>query len=259
MPAGPVTYRVASRGPCEVDVAAWGPGAGELLESVPRLFGEHDDAAAFRPRHPLLAAAHRRLVGLRVPRTNRVLESLIPAILEQRVVGPDATAAWRWLVRRYGDPAPGPAPAGMRVMPPAATWRRVPSWDWHRAGVDGSRSRTVLRAAGVAERLDECAALPLPQAYRRLTAVPGIGVWTAAQVGCRAFGDADALPIGDYNLTRLVGWALAGRRLGDEEIVAFMDEWRPHRYRVVRLLELTPAARIPRFGPRLSRQRYQTL
>ncbi len=177
----------------------------------------------------------------------------MPAVLEQKVTGKEAFAAWRWLVLRHGTPAPGPAPDGMRVPPPADVWRRVPSWDWHRAGVDPKRARTVCEAARVAGRLEEAVGMTPDDAARRLRAVPGIGVWTVAEVAQRALGDADALSVGDYHLAAAVGWALLGRPVDDDGMVELLEPWRPHRYRVVRLLGAA-GARKPRFGPRMTVQ-----
>ena len=250
---GAATYRLSSRGLHEVRCDAWGPGAEEVVAGLADLLGGRDDPAGFDPAHRLLRDAHARHPGLRVPRTGRVLEALVPAVLEQKVTGREARAAFRRLVQRYGEPAPGPAPDGMRVPPSADVWRRVPSWDWHRAGVDPKRTRTVLAAVGVAGRLEECVGLAPADAARRLRAVPGVGVWTVAEVGQRALGDADALSVGDVHLSSYVGWALAGRPLDDDGMVALLERWRPHRYRVVRLLECA-GVRAPRFGPRLTVQ-----
>ena len=49
-------------------------------------------------------------------------------------------------------------------------------------------------------------------AERRLRAIPGVGVWTAAEVRQRAHGDPDAVSFGDYHIAKDVGWALAGLR-----------------------------------------------
>ena len=95
-------------------------------------------------------------------------------------------------------------------------------------------------------RVDRCA-----------SAVPGIGAWTVAEVAQRALGDADALSVGDYHLSSFVGWALVGRPLDDDGMVALLERWRPHRYRVVRLLECS-GFRKPRFGPRLTVQDHRT-
>lgn len=253
MASGPVTYRLSQPGLQQVECRAWGAGAGELVGGLPDLLGARDLADGFVPGHPLLEQTARALPGLRVPRTGRVVEALVPAVLEQKVTGKQARAAFRELVLRHGTPAPGPAPAGMRVPPTAEAWRRVPSWDWHRAGVDPKRSRTVCQAVQVAGRLEEAVGMAPADAERRLRAVPGIGAWTAAEVAQRALGDTDALSVGDYHLSQFVGWALAGRPLGDDEMVALLEPWRPHRYRVVRLLECSGVGQ-PRFGARLTVQ-----
>jgi 3-methyladenine DNA glycosylase/8-oxoguanine DNA glycosylase len=258
--SGPVSYRLSQRDLSEVSADAWGPGAAELISGLPTLLGCRDRPETFDPRLALLCNAHTRLVGFRVPCTGRVMESLIPAVLEQKVIGLDAAAAWRRLVMRYGDPAPGPAPAGMRVPPHAERWKALPSWDWHQAGVDGRHARTARICATYADKLETAATPEDPEAlYRLLLALPGVGPWTAAQVGHRALGDADALPIGDYHLASMTSWALAGATLAEDQVEAFYEPWRPHRYRVVRLLELTPGTHRPRRGPRLSRQDYRRI
>ncbi len=254
LPTGPVSYRLLQRGPRTIFCEAWGPGAPELVTGLPELLGGRDDPAGFEPGHPLLHEAHRHHPGLRVPRTGRVFEALVPAVLEQKVTGRQARAAWRWLVGRYGTPAPGPVPPGLRLPPGPEGWRRIPSWDWHRAGVEPSRSATIVACARVAARLEECVDLPPAEAEHRLRLMPGVGVWTAAEVAQRAWGNADALSVGDYHLAGFVGWSLLGRPLDDAGMVDFLNPWRPHRYRVVRLLELSPRARKPRFGPRMTIQ-----
>jgi 3-methyladenine DNA glycosylase/8-oxoguanine DNA glycosylase len=195
-------------------------------------------------------------------RTGRVIESLVPAVLEQKIVGLDAFAMWQRLVTRFGEPAPGPAPRGMRVIPANEVWQSIPTWDWHKCGVEQRKARTIATAASYAGRL-ETAARDLDnraEVYRMLTAIPGIGVWTAAETGQRALGDADAAPIGDYHLPALLGEALGdGTALPEDEVTAFLEPWRPHRYRLVRLLELTPGSRRERRGPRMSRVDHRSI
>ena len=81
--------------------------------------------------------------------------------------------------------------------------------------------------------------------------LPGVGVWTAAETAQRAFGDADALSVGDYHVSKMIGWTLLGRPIDDAEMVELLEPMRPHRYRAVRLLEVSGLAREPRRGPRL--------
>ena len=252
-PLGPATQLL------RVDVhgllcQAWGPGAAWLLETLPELLGARDETAAeFEPlsrAHPLLRDSWRRHPGWRVPRSNRVVETLVPSVLEQKVTGGEARSAWRWLVQRYGEPAPGPAPAGMRVVPTPRQWSLVPSWAWHRAGVGPERSRTIVSAAGRADGLERTLAVEPAEADRRMRSLPGIGPWTSAEVRQRAHGDPDAVSVGDFHLGGQVVFALTGRTGGDDDaMLELLEPYAGHRYRVVRMIELAGVGQ-PRRGPR---------
>lgn len=246
-PDGPGTLAVAGAGD-GVAAQAWGPGAGWLLAGLPDLLGA-GDSGPFAAHHPCVAEALHRHPGLRVPRTGLVMEALVPAILEQLVTGIEARRSWRELVTRFGEPAPGPAPPGLTVMPEPAAWLRMPDWEWHRAGVDGRRRQTLVAAARVAEALERTAELGPVEAKRVLRTVPGIGVWTAAEVACRAYGDADAVSVGDYHLAAAIGWALAGRPVDDQGMLELLEPYRGQRYRAIRLI-LMGGMRKPRFAPR---------
>lgn len=250
-PTGAATMQLSQPDRDTLRCRAWGPGAADAIASAPELLGAHDDSDGFEPRHPLLEDAHRRFAGLRVPKTGRVFEALVPAILEQKVISLQAHASWRQLLHRFGSDAPGPV--RMKVVPSAREWARIPSWEWHRAGVDPQRSRTIVTAARVADSLERLTALSPIEAGERLRSLPGIGVWTVAEVACRAFGDADALSVGDYNLAGYVGHALFGAEtFTDDDLVRELEPWRGHRYRVVRLLEASGARGRPRRASRMA-------
>jgi 3-methyladenine DNA glycosylase/8-oxoguanine DNA glycosylase len=261
-PEGPATLRLSvhaggrlpSPGP-RIRALAWGPGAHWTVSAVPDLLGAADSPEDFRPLHAPVSELARRLAGLRIGRTSRVLEALIPAVLEQKVVGREARRAWRRLVTWHGSPAPGPAPAGMRVMPPPEAWLAIPFADWHRAGVEPVRARTIAAAVRRAGRLEAVVGLPGADADRLMRALPGVGPWTAAEVRQRACGDADALSVGDYHIPTLVGWALAGAPADDARMLELLAPYAGHRYRVTRLLELGGQA-PPRRAPRLSARDY---
>jgi len=248
-PAGPATVRLDT-GRDGVQVMAWGAGASWAVDQVPALLGARDDVSGFVPRHDVIRETARRLSHLRLPSTGLVFEVLVPAVLEQRVTGHEARASFRMLVRRFGSSPPGPAPAGMRIPPLPATWRRIPSWEWHRANVDPGRARTVIAAAQAAYRLEESLQLPRAERLRRLRAVPGVGAWTAAETAQRAWGDADEVSVGDFHLPALVGWALAGRPVDDDGMLELLAPYAGHRHRAVRLIELS-GVRKPAFGPRM--------
>jgi 3-methyladenine DNA glycosylase/8-oxoguanine DNA glycosylase len=247
---GPATVDLIVRGD-RLDAEAWGPGADRALAAVPALVGLDDDRAGFVPgHHRIVADLDRRNQGIRLGRTGAVLESLLPAILEQKVTGTEAWRGFRGLIRRWGEPAPGPF--GLWLAPPAPVVATIPYHELHPFGIERRRADLLRRAAGHADRLEEIVSMPREAGYRRLRAVPGIGPWTAAEVALRALGDADAVSVGDFHLPNLVAFALAGEIRGDDaRMLELLEPWRGHRARVVRLLELS-GLRPPAFGPRLS-------
>jgi 3-methyladenine DNA glycosylase/8-oxoguanine DNA glycosylase len=258
-PTGPATLRLLQHDGHTVEATAWGAGAAEVLEQLPECLGG-DRPTAPPLAHPVVADAHRRHSGLRVPRTRRVVEALVPAIIEQKVLGTDAFLSWRQLLTRHGEVAPGPAPDGMRLPLTAAQWAAIPSWEWHRAGVDPKRYRTVQAVARLGDALERLAERDPADAAAGLRSLPGVGVWTAAEVGSRAFGDTDAVPFGDYHLASTVGTALLGHRLEhDHEVAEVMEPFRPHRFLALRLMQLSPHVRVERRGARMSRVDHRTL
>ncbi|MEV7197818.1 DNA-3-methyladenine glycosylase 2 family protein [Streptomyces sp. NPDC093510] len=250
-PQGAGTLRVALRAGT-VEATAWGPGATWLLDQLPAMLGELDDPDAFVPRHRLVAVTAHRRPGLRLTRTGLVMESLIPSILEQKITTDEAYRAWRLLVRKYGEPAPGPTPAQarMHVMPEPRTWSLIPSWEWHKAGVDNKRASTILRAVARAARLEEAASMAPAEAQARLELIPGIGPWTSAETVQRSNGAADAVTVGDVHLPGIVGYALADNRDADDpEMLALLTPYEGQRHRATRLICLsgrTPPRRDPR-------------
>jgi 3-methyladenine DNA glycosylase/8-oxoguanine DNA glycosylase len=256
---GPVAARITRAAPNAAHCVAWGGGAEEFIENLPAMLGADDDASDFVPRDPTVAAAHRRVPHLRLGRTGQVLEALIPAVIEQRVPGADAFRSWRVLLTKYGTPPPGPAPTGMRVPPSAQVWRHIPSWEFHRANVDPRRAQTVVGCARRAASLECLASWPAARAREALTSLPGVGEWTAAETAQRAFGDADAVSVGDYHIPKMIGWTLLGRPVDDDVMLELLEPMRPHRHRVVRLLEASGLAYEPRRGARLPVQRIHSI
>jgi len=251
-PEGPATEELRATRDGTIEVRAWGPGAAWVIARVTDLLGLGAGQDGFEPRHSLLRDLQRRFAGLRIGRSAAVMESLVPAVLEQKVAGPEAQRSYRELVRRHGEPAPGPI-EGRRTLylpPDPARLATLPSWAYHAAGVERRRGDTIRAAAARAGRLEALVGLPPADAAARLRSLPGVGAWTAAEVTGRALGDADAVPVGDYNMPNLVCWLLAGVPRGDDErMLELLAPFRPYRLVVLRLLEATgwrPARRAPR-------------
>jgi 3-methyladenine DNA glycosylase/8-oxoguanine DNA glycosylase len=248
-PEGVTTLRVHTRS-AEVVGEAWGPGAGWVLDRLPRMLGADDDPSGFVPPEPL-AHVWRRHRHWRLGATDLVMESLVPTIIEQKVTGQEAFAAFRRLVRRFGERAPGPAALDLWVQPAPETLRAIPSWEWLRLPVDGGRSRPLVAAARVASALERASGCEPAEFDRRVRSIPGIGAWSSAEVRSRALGDADAVSFGDYHVAKDVGWALVGEPVDDDALAELLEPYRPHRHRVQRLVELGGLGR-PRRGPRMA-------
>jgi 3-methyladenine DNA glycosylase/8-oxoguanine DNA glycosylase len=261
-PDGTATIRLIPDGEA-IRAQAWGPGAAWAIDQAPELAGALDDAAGFGAvvaGHPLLRALLAGSPGIRIGRTRRVMEALVPAIIEQKVTGNEARSAFVALVRQHGEPAPGPwdddgwarRPPPLRVPPTPATLAGLPGYAYHPLGLERHRADAIRFAAAHATRAEECADMALPDAYARLRAFPLVGAWTAAEVGLRALGDPDAVSVGDYHLCHAICQALAGEPRGtDDRMLELLAPFAGHRARVIRLIEVA-GIHAPRRGPRYS-------
>ncbi|MGN9776585.1 DNA-3-methyladenine glycosylase family protein [Micromonospora sp. H33] len=247
-PAGPATLALR---PAAGDLVAegYGPGADWVVERADAVAGLRDDLSGFAElaaAHPVVAELAARQRGLRMPTTGQVFPRLLRAIFEQKVTGKEAYRAYAATVRHFRAAAPGPVP--LLLPPEPAAVAATPYWVFHPFGVEQRRADTLRRAAAVADRLERCA--DSAEATRRLTAVAGIGPWTAAEVVRVAYGDPDAVSVGDYHVPNTVAWALAGEPRGDDaRMLALLEPFRGHRGRVCVLLEAA-GIQAPKFGPR---------
>ncbi|HAX82712.1 MAG TPA: DNA-3-methyladenine glycosylase, partial [Actinobacteria bacterium] len=243
---GPVTLHFS--GGDTIAAEAWGPGVDLALTRAPDICGANDDPAGFAPAHPVVARLLRHHPGVRITRSGNVVEGLLRMIVGQRVTGTEARNGYFALCRALGGPAPGPRRLLLPPDPARIAACGYPAF--HPWGIERGRAETLIRVAQRAKRIEEAATLPLADAYARITAVRGVGPWTAAKVGLSALGDPDAVPVGDYHLPNTVAWALVGEdRADDARMLELLDEFRPHRGRVLRLLGAAGLA-APKYGPR---------
>lgn len=246
-PAGPVTLRVR-RDHDGVHGAAWGPGAEWILARLEDWTGLADRPESFHTDHPQIADLHRRRLGVRFARTSLVFEAAMVAVLAQKVTGKEAAAGLRGLMRRYSEPAPGPFD-GLRLSPDPEQIAVAPYYDLHDLGIERRRADTLRGLAARAVRLDRLAEVDSAEADAYLRRFPGVGAWTVAETVAASHGDPDALSVGDFHLKHLVAWHLTGQPRGtDSQMVELLEPFRPHRGRVIRLLEAS--GRYPAYGPR---------
>lgn len=248
-PAGAVTMRLRQVGG-RLEAEAWGPGREWALDQLPALVGADDDPTAFQPTHPRLRELSRRFAGMRLGHSRNVMEALIPAILGQKVTIREAGRSARSLTAVYGEDAPGPG--SLRLPPAPEVLGSLPYEAYHPLGIERRRAETIRTCARRHRRLEEIIALPADRARARLLALPGVGPWTAAFVMAGAWGDRDAVPVGDFHLPHTVSWALAGEPRGnDDRMLELLEPYRGQRWRVVRLLK-AGGIHAPRYGPRIA-------
>jgi 3-methyladenine DNA glycosylase/8-oxoguanine DNA glycosylase len=248
-PDGPATLHLLRDGDALL-ATGYGDGAEWVEAHADAVAGLRDDVtgiADLAATHPLVRRLSRVHSGVRLPATGRVFQHVVPTVLGQKVTGLEAKRSHSALVRHFGEPAPGPH--SLLLPPDPAALAATPYWAFHPFGVEQKRADALVRAAGHAAALD--AAVDSAAARRRLVAIQGIGAWSAAEVVRVAFGDADAVSVGDYHVKHMVSWALAGEPRGtDERMLELLAPFAGQRARVVRLLELAGIA-APRFGPRM--------
>jgi 3-methyladenine DNA glycosylase/8-oxoguanine DNA glycosylase len=250
-PDGPATMHLQlDASTSAIHAQAWGPGAGWALDHAPAFSGLLDDDRGFEPVHEVIRRLHRRLRGVRLTRTERLMEALIPAVMEQKVTGMEARRAYRRLTLALAEPAPGPIDD--LFLPPDPTAIAVlPYHAFHPFGVERRRAEVIRHLCANAAAIEGLATLPNADARESLTAYPGVGEWTAAEVARLALGDADAVSVGDYHLLNVVSWALAREPRGtDERMLELLEPYRGHRGRVQRLLE-AGGIHAPKYGPRM--------
>jgi len=172
----------------------------------------------------LLAPLVRRNKGLRAAGAVDGAELAIQAVMGQQVSLAAARTLTTRLVTAHGDAIKIAHPSLTHLFPTAAS---IADADLSRLGVPASRRATLTHLAGAIAEGD----LPLDpgvdrtEVFQRLTALPGIGEWTAGYIVMRALGDPDTFLGTDLGIRK------AGTRLGldPKAIATHAAAWRPWR------------------------------
>jgi 3-methyladenine DNA glycosylase/8-oxoguanine DNA glycosylase len=238
---------------------AWGDGAVAALDAVPSLLGEDDDRQGFdSTADPLVHRMDRLHAGVRIGRSGSVTTTAIATVLGQRVTGGESARSWRDLVRRWGEPAPGPAgAAGLMVPPRPHDLGRLPYSAFHPLGVERGRAETIRSLCSHTRRLESWSTLPPLDAWKEATRVllllGGVGRWTESLVRGTALGDPDAVVVGDLHIPHHVCHAMEHTDRGsDERMLELLAPFVGHRGRAQRLVLRAPGKaprRAPRYAP----------
>jgi AraC family transcriptional regulator of adaptative response / DNA-3-methyladenine glycosylase II len=191
---------------------------------------------------PALSAVVRAEPGIRVPRAVDGFETAVRAIVGQQVSVAGARTTLGHLLRAAetpADPEGSPDPDAsadtgeLRSFPTAAQVAALPDAAFRMPAARRESLRALAQAV-VDERLDLEPGADRAEATARLTALPGVGPWTAGYVAMRAIGDPDVFLHTDLAARR------GARALGLPDTPTALhehaDRWRPWRsYALIRI------------------------
>lgn len=184
--------------------------------------------AALVTADPRIAAIHRIAGALPLRRRPGGFAGLASIVVSQQLSTASAAAIWGRLSGAF-------EPLDHRTMLRARTARL------QRLGLSAPKIKALKAIARAIEdgALDfaRIAALPADEAHAMLTAVHGIGPWTADIYLLFCLGHADAWPAGDLALQEAarLAFALAARPTA-KQMVPLAEPWRPWRGVAARLL-----------------------
>jgi AraC family transcriptional regulator of adaptative response / DNA-3-methyladenine glycosylase II len=204
-----------------------------IIARVRRLFDLAADPVtigAHLAEDPTLASLVAERPGLRVPGAWDGFELAVRAVLGQQITVAAAIGLAARIAREYGEPvceAPPGCEGLTHAFPSAA---RLAGADLSGLPMPRARSRALeaLAAAAVADPDLFGPRGDLATAIERLTALPGVGEWTAQYIAMRQLREPDAFPAADIGLMRAMADA-DGARPSAQALLARAESWRPWR------------------------------
>ena len=196
---------------------------------VSRLLGAPFDLDAFyrfAATELVLAPLVTRLHGLRPPLAPTPFESLVTSITAQQVSLRAAFAIRNRLIERFGGARGRHAVA----FPEQETLANAQEDDLYELGFSRRKAAYVVGLARSELDLDSLEALPDDEVKNRLTALPGLGEWTADWFLARYLARPHAWPAGDLGLRKAVSAFYGdGVMLTTDEVRASGPRFEPHQ------------------------------
>jgi len=165
-------------------------------------------------RDKVLGPLVRRFRGTRVPGTWDAFEMAIRAIVGQQISVAGATTLMARIASRHGVTPQSLMRARTNPGMPQTRWNTI---------------RGLARAVARGE-VTFARGATLDESIARLTALPGIGPWTAHYIAMRALREPDAFPHTDLGIRKAAGM------ISDRELLAKSEAWRPYRSYATMLL-----------------------
>nr|WP_305121255.1 DNA-3-methyladenine glycosylase 2 [Microbulbifer elongatus] len=217
-------------------VSVYGDGCGAVLyplrENLRRLFDLDADSDQIRGHleaDPLLKEVLKTAPGVRLPGAWDPFEYTLRAILGQQISVAAATTIAGRVARRYGEPFSGPEGEPLLLFPTAAQLRDA---DFSDIGVTRARANTLQTFVAATLNGEIDFTVPDLETFcEQMTALPGIGDWTAHYTAMRGLSMPDAFPASDLGILIALGKAEGGeeRKATPKQALARAEAWRPWR------------------------------
>ncbi len=176
---------------------------------------------------PILKPAVRAAPGLRVPSGWDPFELAVRAVLGQQISVKAASTVAGRIAQRFGEPVIFKELSKItHAFPRPEILRNA---DLSAIGLTTARAQTIrdLAAASCDGKLPDSSCNGLEAIVKSLTAIRGIGKWTAQYIAMRAFGERDAFPEGDLGLRHSVSRSKS--LISSAELSRIAERWRPWR------------------------------
>jgi AraC family transcriptional regulator of adaptative response / DNA-3-methyladenine glycosylase II len=204
-----------------------------VIARIRRVFDLTADPArigAHLSQDPALAPLVAARPGLRAPGAWDGFELAVRAILGQQITVTAARNLAARLVGAYGEAIDDPVAAKLGLTRVFPSPERLVGADIAALGMPRSRGAALeaLARTVAADRTIFTPRADLESAIAALSALPGVGEWTAQYIALRELREPDAFPHADIGLLRALADE-AGRRPTPAELLARSQAWRPWR------------------------------
>jgi len=192
-------------------------GTTEAAEVVRRIFNLGLDVSPFAAavrKDPVMSALARRFRGLKPPRTASVFEALVDSITEQQISLAAAHSMERRIIRTFGDTLSLDG-TEYYAYPTPERLAQVSIGDLRACGLSGKKAEYILGIAGMIRegsldlenhrRSEKTGAI-----INELTAIRGVGTWTAELTALRGLSRLDAIPADDLGIRRSISAFYSG-------------------------------------------------
>ena len=218
---GIAVVAISQREPGAIEIRATGARSARWEATAIRMLGTGVDLGAWYVRSRRIAWLRpfaQAFIGLKPPRYPTLWEACAHAILFQQISIHAAAAIMRRVVESIGEPLTA---GKLRCIPFPEAQRWLDAGDARLRAAGLSSNKLVAVRAVATATLDgtlderELEGLPTDEIARRLSAVRGLGAWSASVILLRGLGRLDAFPLRDSGVARSLA-AMAGRENVDQ-------------------------------------------